>query len=82
MNIKIGCTGWSYLGWSGTFYPKNLTSSDWLKYYSKIFDTTEINSTFYKIPTQEIVRKWNADTLHDTLDLLPNFPLLLRTKRG
>ena len=62
MNIKIGCTGWSYQGWSGTFYPKNLKSSDWLKYYSKIFDITEINSTFYKIPNQEIVKKWNVDT--------------------
>ena len=62
MEYKIGCTGWSYQGWSGTFYPKNLKSSDWLKYYSQIFDVTEINSTFYKIPSQEIVRRWNADT--------------------
>jgi len=62
MNIKIGCTGWSYQGWSGTFYPKNLKSSEWLKYYSQIFETTEINSTFYKIPAQEIVRRWNTDT--------------------
>ena len=62
MEIKIGCTGWSYQGWSGTFYPKNLKSSEWLKYYSQIFSITEINSTFYKIPSQEIVRRWNADT--------------------
>jgi uncharacterized protein YecE (DUF72 family) len=62
MNIKIGCTGWSYQGWSGTFYPKNLKSSEWLKYYSQIFDITEINSTFYRIPAQEIVRKWDLDT--------------------
>ena len=62
MNIKIGCTGWSYQGWSGTFYPKNLKSSEWLKYYSQIFETTEINSTFYRIPSQEIVQRWNTDT--------------------
>lgn len=62
MELKIGCTGWSYQGWSGTFYPKNLKSPDWLKYYSKIFDITEINSTFYKIPSQEIVRRWNTGT--------------------
>ena len=62
MEIKIGCTGWSYQGWSGTFYPKKLKSSEWLKYYSQIFSITEINSTFYKIPSQEIVKKWNADT--------------------
>ena len=62
MNYKIGCTGWSYQGWSGSFYPKNLKSSEWLKYYSQIFEITEINSTFYRIPSQETVRKWNADT--------------------
>ena len=62
MNIKIGCTGWSYQGWSSTFYPRNLKSSEWLKYYSQIFEITEINSTFYRIPAQEIVRRWNADT--------------------
>jgi uncharacterized protein YecE (DUF72 family) len=62
MNIKIGCTGWSYQGWSGTFYPKNLKSSNWLKYYSQLFEITEINSTFYKIPAQEIVRRWDTDT--------------------
>ena len=62
MEIKIGCTGWSYQGWSGTFYPKKLKSSEWLKYYSEIFSITEINSTFYKIPSQEIVKRWNADT--------------------
>ena len=62
MEIKIGCTGWSYQGWSGTFYPKNLKSSEWLKYYSQIFSITEINSTFYKIPSHEIVRKWSTDT--------------------
>ena len=62
MNIKIGCTGWSYQGWAGTFYPKNLKSTDWLKYYSQIFDITEINSTFYKIPSQEMARKWDKDT--------------------
>ncbi len=62
MEFKIGCTGWSYQGWSGTFYPKNLKSSQWLKYYSQLFSITEINSTFYRIPAQEIVRRWNADT--------------------
>ena len=62
MNIKIGCTGWSYQGWSGTFYPRILKSSNWLEYYAKIFDITEINSTFYRIPDTATVQKWNTDT--------------------
>jgi len=46
----------------GTFYPKNLKNSEWLKYYSQLFEMTEINSTFYRIPAQEIIKRWNIDT--------------------
>ena len=76
MEIKIGCTGWSYKGWLGTFYPKNLKSSDWLKYYSRIFDITEINSTFYKIPDRSITKKWNEDTL-DNFRFTVKFPSII-----
>ena len=62
MEIKVGCTGWSYDGWSGTFYPKKFPKSKWLHYYSRIFPITEINSTYYKIPDRTITKKWNDDT--------------------
>lgn len=62
MELKIGCTGWSYDGWAGTFYPKKLPKSEWLRYYSSIFPITEINSTYYKIPDKSTAQKWNSDT--------------------
>ncbi|HET6458956.1 MAG TPA: DUF72 domain-containing protein [Nitrosopumilaceae archaeon] len=62
MEIKIGCTGWSYEGWIGPFYPSMLSQKDQLKYYSSIFDLTEINSTFYRIPTLSMTQKWFHDT--------------------
>ncbi len=65
MELKIGCTGWSYEGWSGTFYPKSLKSTGWLKYYSTIFDITEINSTYYQVPNQFITKKWFSETPED-----------------
>ena len=65
MELKIGCTGWSYTGWQGTFYPKNLEQKHFLKFYSSIFDITEINSTYYKIPNQFITKKWFNDTPQD-----------------
>jgi len=65
LELLIGCTGWSYEGWSGTFYPTRLKSSEWLSYYSKIFDVTEINSTYYQIPNQFLTKKWLADTPTD-----------------
>ncbi|MGI0094341.1 MAG: DUF72 domain-containing protein [Nitrosotalea sp.] len=62
MDIQIGCTGWSYHGWVGPFYPKTLASTDYLQHYSKTFSITEINSTFYKIPSQVTTKKWFSDT--------------------
>lgn len=62
MQVNIGCTGWGYDGWQGPFYPKSMAKSEFLKHYSSIFDITEINSTFYAIPSQVITKKWNAET--------------------
>ena len=76
MEIKIGCTGWSYDGWSGTFYPKKLARSEWLQYYSKIFSVTEINSTYYKIPDTNIVKKWNSST-PNSFQFTAKFPSLI-----
>ena len=76
MDLKIGCTGWSYDGWSGTFYPKTLAKSNWLQYYSKIFPITEINSTYYRIPDQNITKKWNIDT-PDSFRFTAKFPSII-----
>ena len=65
MELKIGCTGWSYEGWYGTFYPRTLKNAQWLRYYSEIFDFTEINSTYYQTPNQFLTKKWFSDTPED-----------------
>jgi uncharacterized protein YecE (DUF72 family) len=62
LELRIGCTGWSYESWIGRFYPKNLETSNFLRYYSSLFDITEINSTFYRIPSQDMTKKWNSHT--------------------
>jgi uncharacterized protein YecE (DUF72 family) len=59
MNITIGCAGWSYKDWIGTFYPKNLDVSEHLTFYSKYYDHVEINATFYNLPSQEMVINWS-----------------------
>ncbi len=45
-------------GWIGPFYPKNMEGADHLRHYSTVFDVTEVNSTFYKIPSQSTTQKW------------------------
>ncbi len=61
-NIFVGTSGWSYDVWLGTFYPKSLKAEDYLIYYSKIFYTNEINTTFYNIPSKWVVNNWMKRT--------------------
>ena len=58
-DIMVGCSGWSYKAWDGPFYPRGTQPEDYLEFYSSVFDTVEIDSTFYSIPPQNSARKWN-----------------------
>jgi uncharacterized protein YecE (DUF72 family) len=61
-NIHIGTMGWSYDFWKGNFYPEGLAASEFLAYYSKQFDTVEVDSTFYRIPRKQTVLDWKEQT--------------------
>ena len=70
-DIKIGTSGYSYpgpppKGWYGAFYPEEKTKGfDDLKYYSQVFNTCEINSTFYRPPAPTITTAWATKTPED-----------------
>jgi uncharacterized protein YecE (DUF72 family) len=57
-NIQIGCAGFSYDDWVGSFYPPYVDKRDFLSHYAKYFSVVEINSTHYMIPKSSIVKKW------------------------
>ena len=57
--IYIGTSGWVYKGWSGAFYPKELRQADHFGYYAQHFPTVEINATFYRLPTENMVKGWH-----------------------
>jgi uncharacterized protein YecE (DUF72 family) len=58
VKIYIGTSGWQYYHWRGKFYPQDLPSKDFLKFYSKHFNTVEINTTFYHFTKKETFEKW------------------------
>jgi uncharacterized protein YecE (DUF72 family) len=62
MNIYIGCSGFSYNDWKEKFYPKDIPKKKWLEYYSRHFNTVELNSTFYRTPKPETFQKWYDST--------------------
>jgi len=57
-NAYIGTSGWHYKHWIGPFYPAELPKKDLLKYYVQFFSTTEINNSFYKLPSQNTFQNW------------------------
>ncbi|MDA4127443.1 MAG: DUF72 domain-containing protein [Thaumarchaeota archaeon] len=54
--LLIGTSGWSYKEWLGVFYPTADTNK--LSFYSKVFGTAEIDSTFYAYPSKGLVLGW------------------------
>src|SRR3954462_688972 len=56
--IRVGCSGWQYKHWKGDFYPADLRTGDWFHRYAAIFDTVEINNSFYRLPGPHLFRSW------------------------
>lgn len=55
MSLRIGTSGWSYDEWVGPFYERK---KGMFTRYTKVFDTTEVNSTFYRYPSARMVHGW------------------------
>jgi hypothetical protein len=49
-------------GWVGSFYPDNAKPQDFLPLYAEHFNTVEIDSTFYRMPTAQTVKQWRERT--------------------
>ena len=54
--IRVGCSGWQYKHWRGDFYPAVLPQKRWFDHYATVFDTVEINNSFYRLPDAIDVR--------------------------
>ena len=54
--LFIGTSGWSYNEWAGVFYPNSSTNK--LSYYSKLYGTAEVDSSFYAFPSKGLVLGW------------------------
>ena len=54
--------GWSYSFWVNNFYSTTTKPDDFLTEYSKYFDTVEVNSSFYRVPSVSVLEKWKTQT--------------------
>jgi len=56
--VRVGCSGFMYDHWRGVFYPGGLPKREWFRHYTGVFDTVELNVTFYRLPKRETFEGW------------------------
>jgi uncharacterized protein YecE (DUF72 family) len=56
--IRVGTCSWADESFSKAWYPKGVKGSERLSYYAERFDVVEANSTFYRLPDEELVARW------------------------
>jgi len=73
-SLWIGTSGFAYKGWKGPFYPaKGCPTSRWLEFYAQHFPTVEVNSTFYRPMSADVVRRWA-----DRVEVNPRFRFAMK----
>ncbi len=60
--LRVGTSGWHYQHWKEVFYPADSRAGDWLGFYSRRFDTVEINNSFYRLPDRTTFSSWAEKT--------------------
>jgi uncharacterized protein YecE (DUF72 family) len=61
----IGISGYDYKGWRGTFYPPDLPRHHWLAFASRIFNSVELNGTFYSLKSPAVFERWTSEVPDD-----------------
>lgn len=56
--VYVGTSGFTYKSWNAHFYPPELPTRLQLEFYATQFPTVEINTTFYRLPGESMVKGW------------------------
>lgn len=60
--LRLGTCAFTAVGWVGSFYPKDLRSGEFLRFYAQEFHSVELDVTWYRTPSPEMIRGWNEKT--------------------
>src|SRR6266849_10019754 len=60
--LYIGSSGFSYATWKPDFYPAGTNPNEFLRSYAERLSSVELNATFYRLPSEEQLRAWAAQT--------------------
>lgn len=61
----IGTSGFAYKEWKPKFYPQDVSAKNFLSYYASQFSSVEIDSTFYRMPKENVIEAWRRTTSDD-----------------
>jgi uncharacterized protein YecE (DUF72 family) len=79
--VRIGTSGWNYASWRETFYPPGVPARRWLEHYATVFDTVEVNATFYRLAKPSAVAAWIEQTPQDFVFAAKSSRFLTHMKR-
>ena len=60
--VRIGTCSWADEALSKYFYPPKLPAKERLAWYAEHFDTVEVDSTYYRLPSESMVQGWAERT--------------------
>ena len=60
--MYLGTQGFAYPDWIGVFYPPGSKQEHYLPFYASVFDSVELDTTFYHPPRASVVRSWAKHT--------------------
>ena len=80
MKVLVGTSGFAYKEWHGSFYPKDIKAKDMLRYYATQFQAVEINNTFYRMPSESVLRDW-AEQVPDAFTFVLKAPQLITHRK-
>ncbi len=58
MHYFLGLPAWGFPGWTGQYFPRPSAGESSLSLYASVFNTVEGNTSFYRVPEQDTVRRW------------------------
>ncbi len=63
--IRLGTSSFSSPDWVGPMYPPGTPPGEFLRLYAREFDTVEVDSTYYAVPSARTVDGWIDKTPED-----------------
>jgi len=72
-DVRVGTSGWSYPTWRPGFYPAGLAPAGFLAFFASRFATVELNTTGYRLPSEEQFGRWRDQVPHG-FEFAPKLP--------